>query len=249
MVQVVLIRHGQSVWNLENRFTGWVDVDLSERGMQEARAAGKGLRDAGYRFDIAFTSLLKRSIRTLWLTMEQLDQMWLPVINDWRLNERHYGALQGLNKRDMTEKHGAEQVHQWRRGYAVRPPALAENDPMHPKNDPRYTGINQLPSTESLADTVQRVVPFWNDTIVPALKQDRHPLIIAHGNSIRALVKHLDGIDDDAIAELNIPTGQPLIYELDQNFNPVNHFYLADPEEIAAAVKEVSEQSSPTRKH
>lgn len=241
---VVLIRHGQSVWNLENRFTGWVDVDLSERGMREARNAGKVLREAGYRFDVAFTSLLKRSIRTLWLAMEELDQMWLPVVTDWRLNERHYGALQGLNKRETAAKHGAEKVHQWRRGYAVRPPALSEDDAMHPKNDARYAAIPDAPSTESLADTVKRVVPFWTDTIIPALKQGKRPLIVAHGNSMRALVKHLDCLDDEAIVELNIPTGQPLVYELDRRFRANSHFYLADPEEIAAAVKEVSNQTS-----
>lgn len=243
-MRVVLIRHGQSVWNLENRFTGWIDVDLSERGVREAQNAGKALHNAGYRFDVAFTSLLKRSVRTLWLTLEELDQMWLPVVTDWRLNERHYGALQGLNKKETTQKYGPEQVHQWRRGYAVRPPALALDNPMHPTNDWRYAGLPEMPSTESLADTVDRVVPFWTDTVIPSIERGKRPLIVAHGNSLRALVKHLDQIDDEGITELNIPTGQPLVYELDKDFKPIRHSYLADPETIAAAVKEVSEQTS-----
>ncbi len=241
--KVVMVRHGQSSWNKENRFTGWVDVDLSERGLAEARQAGETLARERYDFDVAFTSVLKRSIRTLWLVLDVLDRMWLPVHVDWRLNERHYGALQGLNKRETTEKHGAEQVLRWRRGYAIRPPALDPNDPTHPRFDRRYAGIDHLPSAESLADTLERVVPFWEDTIVPALRAEQRVLISAHGNSMRALVKHLDDVSDEAIVALNIPTGIPLVYEFDEALRPIRHYYLADAEKLAEAEAEVRDQA------
>lgn len=238
-----MVRHGQSTWNLENRFTGWIDVDLSDRGVREAREAGRSLRAEGFRFDLALTSLLKRSIRTLWLIMEELDQMYLPVQTDWRLNERHYGALQGLNKKETTQRHGEEQIHRWRRGFATRPPALDPDDPTHPRHDPRYAGVSGLPDSESLADTLHRVVPYWNEVCIPLLRDGVNPIMVAHGNSMRALVKHLDGISDNDIVELNIPTGIPLIYEFDQSLTPVRHYYLADTNQVEAAVREVSAQS------
>lgn len=244
MKKIVLLRHGQSTWNLENRFTGWVDVDLSERGVTEAREAGRTLKREGYTFDLAFTSYLKRAIRTLWITLEEMDQMWLPTETDWRLNERHYGALQGLNKQETVDKYGLEQVMQWRRGYAVLPPELDLNDPTHPRFDPRYAKVQTPPSTESLSITLERVVPYWLDTIIPALKAGRAPIIVAHGNSIRALVKHLDAISDDEITALNIPTGIPLVYELDENFNAVNNYYLADSAQLDSALNEVAHQTS-----
>lgn len=243
MNKIVLLRHGQSVWNRDNRFTGWTDVDLSQRGIDEARNAGSTLKEAGFEFDLAFTSCLKRAVRTLWLVMEELEQMYLPVDTDWRLNERHYGELQGLNKIQTVEKHGAEKVHQWRRGYAVRPPALAEDDPRHPRHDARYAGI-EPPGTESLSDTLDRVIPYWNEKIVPQVKARKRIIISAHGNSLRALVKYLDNISSDDIMELNIPTGIPLIYELDENGNAIKHYYLADENKLNAAVHEVANQTA-----
>ena len=242
MTKIVLLRHGQSLWNEENRFTGWTDVDLSQRGIEEARQAGVALKQAGLEFDLSFTSYLKRAVRTLWLVMEELDQMYLPVDTDWRMNERHYGQLQGLNKKETTEKHGSEQVHQWRRGYAVRPPALAADDPRHPKNDPRYAEYNP-PGTESLADTLERVIPYWREKIVPQLQQGKRIIISAHGNSLRALVKFLDEVSDEAIMDLNIPTGIPLIYEFDDQMKTLNHYYLADEETLNSAVTEVARQT------
>lgn len=243
MTKIVLLRHGQSQWNKENRFTGWIDVDLSQRGIDEARKAGSALKEAGFEFDLAYTSYLKRAVRTLWLVLEELDQMYLPIDTDWRMNERHYGELQGLNKRETVEKHGGEQVHQWRRGYNVRPPALPENDPRHPKHDARYVGCNP-PGTESLADTLNRVIPYWHEKIVPQLKANKRVVISAHGNSLRALVKYLDDISDEAIMELNIPTGIPLIYEFDAQVKAVNHYYLADESTLNNAVKEVAHQTA-----
>ena len=242
MTKIVLLRHGQSIWNKENRFTGWTDVDLSQRGIEEARQAGVALKQAGFIFDLCFTSYLKRAVRTLWLVLEELDQMYLPVDTDWRMNERHYGQLQGLNKKETAEKHGSAQVHEWRRGYAIRPPALTADDPRHPKNDPRYAGYNP-PGTESLADTLERVIPYWLEKIVPHLKQGKKIIISAHGNSLRALVKYLDDVSDDAIMDLNIPTGIPLVYEFDDQVNALNHYYLADEETVNSAVTEVAQQS------
>lgn len=242
MTNIVLLRHGQSLWNKENRFTGWNDVDLSQRGIEEARQAGSALKQAGFEFDLAFTSYLKRAVRTLWLVMEELDQMYLPVDTDWRMNERHYGQLQGLNKKETAEKHGSEQVHLWRRGFAVRPPALAEDDPRHPKNDGRYAEFNP-PGTESLADTLDRVILYWIEKIVPHLEHNKRIIISAHGNSLRALVKYLDEVSDEAIMELNIPTGIPLIYELDDRFKAVGHYYLADEKTLNSAVSEVARQT------
>ncbi len=244
MSKVILVRHGQSTWNRENRFTGWMDVDLSEQGVQEARAAGVALKTAGFEFDIALTSYLKRAIRTLWLIMEEMDRMWIPVDTDWRLNERHYGALQGLNKKETVERHGKEQVRQWRRGYAVRPPALDADDPTHPSKDPRYRGMQHAPSSESLADTLERVIPYWRDKVLPLLEQGRQPIISAHGNSLRALIKHLDGLSDEAIMELNVPTGIPLVYELDAQGRAVSRSYLADEETLNTAVNEVANQTA-----
>jgi len=226
--QLILLRHGESVWNRENVFTGWTDVDLSEQGMVEARQAGKRLLADGLRFDVAFTSVLKRAIRTLWIVLDEMDLMWIPVERSWRLNERHYGALQGLNKAEMAQRYGDEQVHIWRRSYAVRPPALAADDPRHPRFDPRYAGLDpsELPATESLADTLLRVMPYWHVAIVPRLQAGQSVLVSAHGNSLRALVKHLDGVSDDDIPALNIPTGVPLLYEFDDGLGVLQHRYL-----------------------
>jgi 2,3-bisphosphoglycerate-dependent phosphoglycerate mutase len=245
MIKLVLLRHGQSTWNLENRFTGWTDVDLSEQGLREAHEGGKLLREGGYRFDVAYTSVLKRAIRTLWIAMDELDQMYIPVHNAWELNERHYGALQGLNKSEMAEKFGKEQVLLWRRSYDVPPPALELTDKRHPRFDPRYTGVDAsiLPSCESLELTLKRVLQFWEQQIVPRLKRSEKVLIAAHGNSLRALVKHLDNISNEEIVELNIPTGIPLVYELDENLNPIRHYYLGDPEAAAAAAAAVAKQA------
>ena len=226
MKELVLVRHGQSEWNLANRFTGWVDVDLSPQGLEEARRAGRALREAGFVFDVAHTSVLKRAIRTLWLILDELDALYLPVHKHRALNERHYGALQGLDKRETAERHGAEQVHRWRRGYAVQPPPLAPGDPRHPRHDPRYAGVEQLPATESLADTMARVIPCWRNLIEPDLAAGRRTIIVAHGNSLRALVKHLDGISDEDIMELNIPTGVPLVYAFDDNLEVRGSRYL-----------------------
>ncbi len=242
--KLVLIRHGQSQWNLENRFTGWVDVDLSERGIEEAQRAGQTLADGGYQFDIALTSLLKRSIHTLWIVLRELEQVWLPVEKDWRLNERHYGALQGLNKAEMTQLHGAEQVHRWRRGYAVRPPQMEAEAIDELRADPKYQTLESVPATESLADTFERVVQYWEKVARPLILSGQRVLISAHGNSLRALVKYLDGVTDDEITALNIPTGIPLVYHLDDQLNPIEHFYLASQADLEKAVSEVKHQST-----
>ena len=241
MHKLVLLRHGESAWNRENRFTGWTDVDLSEKGVAEARAAGRLLAQSGYRFDLSFTSVLKRAIRTLWLALEELDQMWLSDEKSWRLNERHYGALQGLNKAEMAAKFGEQQVLLWRRSYDVRPPPLSPDDPRSESRDTRYAGI-AVPAAECLKDTVERVVPYWESAIAPAVRAGRKVLLAAHGNSLRALVKHLDGLSEDAIMKLNIPTGVPLIYELDTELRPLRHYYLGDADEVAKRVAAVSAQ-------
>lgn len=242
--KVVLLRHGESVWNKENRFTGWTDVDLSERGIEEAQKAGEILVRENFVFDIAYTSVLKRAIRTLWIVLDKMDLMWISVELSWRLNERHYGALQGLNKSEMAQKYGEEQVRLWRRSYAVRPPALDPSDERCPHNDPRYSKLpdESKPLTESLKDTVARVVPYWEQTIAPQIKRGARVLISAHGNSLRALVKHLDNISDEAIVSLNIPTGIPLVYELDEQLRPVKNYYLGNPEEVKAAQEKVAAQ-------
>lgn len=243
---LILLRHGESTWNRENRFTGWTDVPLSEKGVQEALAAGRRLKQEGYDFDLAFTSVLKRAIKTLWLVMEETDRVWVPVFRSWRLNERHYGALQGLNKAETAEKHGMEMVQLWRRSYDVRPPALESEDPRHPGTDPRYAQLppELLPHTECLKDTVERFLPYWHETIAPEIRAGRRILIAAHGNSLRALVKYLDNISDEDIVGLNIPTGVPLIYELADDLSAVRHEYLGDPEEIAQATRAVAGQLS-----
>lgn len=244
MHKLVLLRHGESLWNKENRFTGWTDVDLSPKGLEEAQAAGHLLRDEGYGFDVAYTSVLKRAIRTLWITLDRMDLMWIPVHNSWRLNERHYGALQGLNKAETAAQYGDQQVLVWRRSYDTPPPALAAGDPRHPGNDPRYRDLApaELPLTESLKDTVARFLPYWNDTIAPAVRAGRRVIVAAHGNSIRALVKYLDGISDQDIVGLNIPTGIPLVYELDAALRPLRHYYLGDAEAAARAAQAVANQ-------
>jgi 2,3-bisphosphoglycerate-dependent phosphoglycerate mutase len=244
MYKVILLRHGESVWNKENRFTGWTDVDLSENGIREANESGRILREQGYTFDVAYTSVLKRAIRTLWIVMDQMDLMWVPVHNSWRLNERHYGALQGLNKAETAAKFGEDQVKLWRRSYDIQPPALDRNDPRFPGHDPRYKGLSDadLPVTECLKDTVARFLPHWKETIAPAVKSGRRVIIVAHGNSLRALVKYLDNISDEEIVELNIPTGVPLVYELDENLQPIKHYYLGDQEKIKAAMDAVAAQ-------
>jgi 2,3-bisphosphoglycerate-dependent phosphoglycerate mutase len=246
MHKVVLLRHGESTWNQENRFTGWTDVDLSARGLQEAQEAGRLLREGGYTFDVAYTSVLKRAIRTLWIALDILDQMWLPVAKSWRLNERHYGALQGLNKAETAAKHGEAQVKIWRRSYDIPPPALETGDPRHPSRDPRYAGLaeSDLPLTESLKDTVARFLPYWHDTIAPSIRARRRVLIAAHGNSLRALVKYLDNVSEAEIVELNIPTGIPLVYELDDDLRPLGHYYLGDPLAAAAAAARVAAQAA-----
>jgi len=244
MHKVVLLRHGESTWNKENRFTGWTDVDLSEKGIDEAHKAGKLLKSEGYKFDIAYTSVLKRAIRTLWLTLDEMDLMWIPVVRNWRLNERHYGALQGLNKAETAKKFGEEQVHIWRRSYDIPPPALEKNDERFPGSDPRYADLTEaeLPLTECLKDTVARFVPYWEKTIVPTIIQGKKVIIAAHGNSLRALVKYLDNIPDEEIVGLNIPTGIPLVYELDENLKSLKNYYLGDKEEIAKAAAAVANQ-------
>jgi 2,3-bisphosphoglycerate-dependent phosphoglycerate mutase len=239
--KLILMRHGESQWNLENRFTGWTDVDLTEAGIAQARAAGRLLKSGGYRFDLAFTSVLKRAIRTLWLALDELDQMWLPVEKSWRLNERHYGDLQGLNKAEMAAKFGEKQVLVWRRSYDTPPPPLKPGDPRGESGDPRYAGI-QVPRTECLKDTVERVVPYWQSAIAPALRSGRRVLIAAHGNSLRALVKYLDGISDADIIDVNIPTGVPLVYELGADLKPLKHYYLGDADEIARRTAAVASQ-------
>jgi len=245
MKTLVLLRHGQSTWNQENRFTGWTDVPLSELGVEEARAAGRILKNEGYVFDYAFTSVLKRAIKTLWLALEEMDRMWIPIHNTWLLNERHYGALQGLNKKETTERHGEAQVHIWRRSYAIPPEPLNIDDPRAPHRDPRYASIDpaQLPLTESLKDTVARVLPFWESTIAPMVRSGERVLIASHGNSLRALVKKLDTISDEKIADLNIPTGIPLVYQLSDDLKPIKSFYLGDPESISRATQAVANQS------
>jgi 2,3-bisphosphoglycerate-dependent phosphoglycerate mutase len=245
MHTVVLLRHGESTWNKENRFTGWTDVDLTEKGRQEAASAGELLAAGGYTFDIAFTSVLKRALRTNWIVLDTLDRLWIPVERNWRLNERHYGGLQGLNKAETAMQHGEPQTKIWRRSYDVPPPPLALDDPRHPSHDPRYADLtpDERPATESLKDTVARFLPYWTRTIGPAIRAGRRVLITAHGNSLRALVKHLDRISDADIAELNIPTGIPLIYELDDRLSPIRHFYLGDPEAAKRAAEAVARQA------
>jgi 2,3-bisphosphoglycerate-dependent phosphoglycerate mutase len=242
--RIVLLRHGESVWNRENRFTGWTDVGLSERGVGEAREAGRLLRDGGYAFDVAYTSVLKRAIKTLWIVLEEMDLMWIPVHGSWRLNERHYGALQGLDKAETAERHGEEQTRLWRRSYDVRPPALTVDDPRHPRRDPRYAALRpeELPATECLKDTVERFLPYWRDAIAPRIRAGERVLIAAHGNSLRALVKHLDAISDDAIVGLNIPTGIPLVYELEDDLSAIRRFYLGDPAAVRKATEAVAGQ-------
>ena len=244
MHKLVLMRHGQSQWNLENRFTGWTDVDLTDQGREEARKAGELLKAEGYTFDLAFTSVLKRAIRTLWITLDGLDLMWIPVVHSWRLNERHYGALQGLNKAETAQKFGEKQVLIWRRSYATPPDPLPAGDPRHPAGDPRYAALRpeEIPATECLKDTVARVVPFWEKEIKPAVASGRKVLVAAHGNSLRALVKHIDGISDEDIVSLNIPTGRPLVYEFDDDMKPIRHYYLGDAKEIEAAMAAVAAQ-------
>ena len=244
MKKLVLVRHGQSTWNQQNRFTGWVDVDLSERGIGEARAAGRALREQGFVFDLAMTSYLKRSVRTLWLILEELEQMYLPVQTDWRLNERHYGALQGLDKKETATRHGDAQVLKWRRGYAVRPPALTADDPGHPTNEPRYAAVDNLPGSESLADTLVRVRQWWQEVLAPQLAADRRVLVVAHGNSLRAMVKFLEEMSEEEIMQYNIPTGIPLVYRLDDDLGVIGHDYIADEATLAAAVSEVKNQAS-----
>jgi 2,3-bisphosphoglycerate-dependent phosphoglycerate mutase len=249
MIKLVLLRHGESQWNLENRFTGWTDVDLTENGRQEARAAGELLQREGYSFDIAYTSVLKRAIRTLWITLDAMDLMWLPVVHSWRLNERHYGALQGLDKSETAARFGEQQVLIWRRAYAIAPDPLLPSDPRWAGNDPRYRHLKpgEIPATECLKDTVARVVPFWKDSIAPALTRGRRVLVAAHGNSLRALIKYLDNVSDDDIVGLNIPTARPLVYELDADLRPLRHYYLGDPAEIERAMAAVAAQGKAKR--
>ncbi len=243
--KLVLLRHGESTWNRENLFTGWTDIDLSDTGLKEARQGAKELKEAGFTFDLAFTSVLKRAIRTLWIVQDKLDLMWIPVTRNWRLNERHYGALQGLNKSDTAKKYGAEQVQIWRRSYDIPPPPLSPDDPRNPRFDPRYRDIDPalLPATECLKDTLERVMPYWTGTIIPVIKSGKKVLIAAHGNSLRALVKHLDNISDEEITGLNIPTGIPLVYELDEKCRTIRHYYLGDPEAAKAAAEKVAQQA------
>ncbi len=244
MTKLVLLRHGESSFNRENRFGGWIDSDLSEKGIAEAQKAGQTLKEQGYIFDIAFTSVLKRAIRTLWIVLEVMDLMWIPAHRSWRLNERHYGALQGLNKSETAAKYGEEQVHIWRRSYDVRPPSLKKTDEMYPGNDPKYQDLaeKELPLAESLKDTLHRVLPYWHETIAPTVRSGKRAIISAHGNSLRALVKYLDNISDQDIIELNIPTGIPLVYELDEDLKPAKKYYLADPEEVSKAMAAVAAQ-------
>jgi 2,3-bisphosphoglycerate-dependent phosphoglycerate mutase len=244
MIKLVLLRHGHSTWNQENRFTGWTDVDLAPQGIEEAHEAARLLAEGGYTFDIAYTSLLKRAIRTLWIALDDLDLMWLPVVRHWRLNERHYGALQGLNKAETAAKYGDKQVLVWRRSYSDPPPALKPDDERYPGHDRRYAGLTpaELPLAESLQDTVARFLPYWHSTIVPDLKAGKRVLLAAHGNSLRALVKHLDEVSEQEIVGLNIPTGIPLVYELDDQLKPLRHYYLGDPEAAKKAAEAVAKQ-------
>lgn len=245
MYKLVLLRHGQSTWNLENRFTGWTDVGLTDLGRSEALSAGKLLKDDGYTFDLTITSVLRRAIQTLWIVLQEMNLEWLPVMNAWQLNERHYGALQGLNKAETAEKFGEAQVKLWRRSYDVPPPALELNDERHPRFDPRYAALtpDQLPATESLKITLERVLPFWHKTLAPTIKSGKRTLVVAHGNSIRAMVKYLDNISDKDIPELNIPTGIPLVYELDESLKPLQHYYLGDADAVAKAAEAVANQA------
>ncbi len=245
MYKLVLLRHGQSIWNKKNLFTGWVDVDLSEKGGAEAKKAAILLQEGGYTFDTAFTSLLKRAIRTLWIVLDEMDLMWIPVERSWRLNERHYGGLQGLDKMETVKKYGEEQVQIWRRSYDTRPPELKTTDVLYPGNDSRYKHLSkdELPLAECLKDTKARVLPYWHDAIAPAIQQDKKTIIVAHGNSLRALIKHLDNVPDDEIVGLNIPTGIPLVYELRDDLTPIKHYYLGDPEEIRKAAEAVANQT------
>jgi 2,3-bisphosphoglycerate-dependent phosphoglycerate mutase len=249
MRQVVLLRHGESLWNKENRFTGWTDVPLTERGVQEALTAGRLLREQGYSFDITHTSVLNRAIKTLWLVLEEMDLMWLPVVHTWRLNERHYGSLQGLNKAETAAKFGEEQVKVWRRSYDTPPPPLERTDPRYPGHERRYAGLTpeQLPLAESLKDTVDRFLPYWHDILAPAIRSGERVLVAAHGNSIRAMVKYLDGISDSAIIDVNIPTGIPLVYELDDELRPIKHYFLGDPDEAKRAIEQVASQGKVKR--
>lgn len=244
MLKLVLVRHGESTWNKENRFTGWTDVDLSEKGRQEALQAGRILKEQGYFFDEAYTSVLKRAIRTLWIILDEMDLMWIPVYRSWRLNERHYGALQGLNKSETAAKYGEDQVFIWRRSYDIPPPALTKDDERYPGRDPRYKDLapEEIPLTESLKDTVARFMPYWHETLAPALKSGKRIVIAAHGNSLRALVKYLDNVSDTEIAGMNIPTGIPLVYELDDDLKPIRHYYLGDPEAVRKAMEAVASQ-------
>jgi 2,3-bisphosphoglycerate-dependent phosphoglycerate mutase len=244
MYKIVLLRHGESLWNKENKFAGWTDVGLSEKGIEEAKESGRSLKKDGYVFDLAFTSVLSRAIKTLWLVLEEMDLMWIPVHHNWRLNERHYGALQGLNKAETAEKYGMEQTQIWRRSYETPPPALTPDDPRWPGNDPRYADLKpeEIPLTECLKDTVARFLPYWHETIVPSIRAGKRIVIAAHGNSLRALVKYLDQISDDKIVSMNIPTGIPLVYELDEKLVPIRNFYLGDPEKIQAAIQAVANQ-------
>jgi 2,3-bisphosphoglycerate-dependent phosphoglycerate mutase len=244
MRQLVLLRHGESTWNRENRFTGWTDVDLTEQGVAEAKSAGRALRESGFAFDVAHTSVLKRAIRTLWIALDEMDLMWIPVYRSWRLNERHYGALQGLNKAETAAKFGEQQVLIWRRSYDVPPPALDASDPRHPGKDPRYAHLDpgELPLTECLKDTVARFLPYWHETIAPSVAAGQRVIVAAHGNSLRALVKYLDGIGDAEIVGLNIPTGIPLVYELTDDLKPLRHYYLGDADKVAKAVQAVANQ-------
>jgi len=246
MYKVVLLRHGESTWNKENRFTGWHDVDLTERGRAEAREAGRLLREGGYVFDVAFTSVLKRAIKTLGIALDTLDQLWIPVTKSWKLNERSYGALQGLNKAETAARHGEAQTKIWRRSFDIPPPALTPDDPRHPSHDPRYKDLKpeDLPLTESLKDTIARFMPYWHETIAPVIKSGQRVVIAAHGNSLRALVKDLDNIPESEITELNIPTGIPLVYELDDDLKPIRHYYLGDPAAAAAAAARVANQTA-----
>jgi 2,3-bisphosphoglycerate-dependent phosphoglycerate mutase len=245
MIKVVLLRHGESQWNLENRFTGWTDVDLTPKGRDEAKEAARLLREGGYTFDVAYTSVLKRAIRTLWIVLDEMDLMWLPVYGSWRLNERHYGALQGLNKAETAAKYGDDQVKVWRRSYATPPPALTPDDDRYPGRDRRYANLSkdELPLTESLELTVDRFLPYWHETIAPVIKAGQRVVIAAHGNSLRALVKYLDGVPEGEIVELNIPTGIPLVYELDEQLRPLAHYYLGDPETVRKAAEAVAKQA------
>lgn len=244
MHKLVLLRHGESIWNRENLFTGWTDVGLSEKGTQEAMEGGRVMRQEGYVFDVAFTSVLKRAIKTLWIALEEMDQMWIPVHNSWRLNERHYGALQGLNKAQTAAKYGEEQVHVWRRSYDIRPPELTPTDSRFPGKDPRYANLRaeELPLTECLKDTIARTLPYWHETIAPTVRSGQRVIIAAHGNSLRGLVKYLDNVSEQEIVSLNIPTGIPLVYELDDDLKPLRHFYLGDPEAVKRAAQAVADQ-------